>query len=141
MVHGAGGGQIDREKMNAAAQTLSVIACCPVKADCLFSGHPKGLALIDPSTAACLIGSGLLKALSGQRRMDGAPLRRPFASPATGKRAAAGAFRDGSSPWRRQFRLRSRQPAPKGDAMPEAQWVRPYVLFLVQGFRVSTLAG
>ena len=31
--------------------------------------------------------------------------------------------------------------APKGDAMPEAQWVRPYVLFLVQGFRVSTLAG
>jgi hypothetical protein len=36
------------------AQGLSRLAA-------LFCGHPKGLALIGPSTAACLIGSGLLK--------------------------------------------------------------------------------
>jgi hypothetical protein len=31
----------------------------PVKAGRVFRGQPKGLALIGPSTAACLIGSGL----------------------------------------------------------------------------------
>ena len=30
-----------------------------VKAGRVFRGHPKGVALTDPSTAACLIGSGL----------------------------------------------------------------------------------
>jgi hypothetical protein len=33
----------------------------PVKAGRLFGGHPEGLALTGPSTAACLIGSGPLK--------------------------------------------------------------------------------
>jgi hypothetical protein len=41
----------------------------PVKAGRVFRGHPKGSALIGPSTAASLIGSGL-KALPHHREIQ-----------------------------------------------------------------------
>jgi hypothetical protein len=59
--HGQRGRTADYVELQSCLEMMRDAAAArrPVKAGRVFRGHPKGLALIGPSTVACLIGSGL----------------------------------------------------------------------------------